>query len=145
MKVSKLRLKCCIESLYIDIILKRNKITILSQFLVKNLKLFFWGGFLSRTFTNHRTTGEGEGYFINSSLPLPPTSQTLRHYPGNYCRELTSAHSQQPYSNREPLVSERKSLTTKLFLLSEERTLCVLFCVHYLQMIKQKVFLLLEN
>ena len=40
---------------------------------------FFYMGFLSRTFTNHRTAGEGGGHFINSSLPLPPTSQTLRH------------------------------------------------------------------
>ena len=24
-------------------------------------------------------TGEGEGYLFNSSLPLPPASQTLRH------------------------------------------------------------------
>ena len=59
-------------------------------------------------------SGEGGGHFFNSSLPLPPASQTLRHQPGDYCRELTSAHSQQPDSNREPLVSERKSLTTKL-------------------------------
>ena len=54
------------------------------------------------------------GYLFNSSLPLLPASQTLRHQPGNYCRELTSAHSQQLDSNREPLVSKRKSLTTKL-------------------------------
>ena len=69
---------------------------------------------LSRTFTNHRTAGEGAEHFMNSPLPLPPASQTLRHQPGNYCRELTSAHSQQPDSNREPLVSEHKLLTTKL-------------------------------
>ena len=36
-----LRLKCCVESFDIDIILKQNKITTLSQFLVKNLKCFF--------------------------------------------------------------------------------------------------------
>ena len=75
---------------------------------------FFYLGFLSRTFTIHGTAGEGGGYLFNSSLPLPPASQTFRHYPGDYCRELTSAHSWQPDSNREPLVSERKSLTTKL-------------------------------
>ena len=41
---------------------------------------FFYLGFLSQiTFTNHRTAGEGGGHFFNSSLPLPPTSQTLRH------------------------------------------------------------------
>ena len=38
---------------------------------------FFYLGFLSRTFTNHWTAGEGGGYFFNSSLPLPPSSQTL--------------------------------------------------------------------
>ena len=40
---------------------------------------FFYLGFLSRTFTNHRTAREGGGHFFNSSLPLPPTSQTIRH------------------------------------------------------------------
>ena len=83
-------------------------------FLCFFLFLFFlYLGFLLRTFTNHRTAEEGGGHF-NSSLPLPPASQALRHWPGNYCRELTSAHRQQSDSNREPLVSERKSLTTKL-------------------------------
>ena len=75
---------------------------------------FSYLGFLSRTFTIHRTAGEGGGYLFNSSLPLPPASQTLRHQPGDYCKELTSAHSWQPDSNREPLVSEHKLLTTKL-------------------------------
>ena len=52
---------------------------------------FFYLGFLSRIFTNHRTAGEGEEHFFNSSLPLlPPASQTLRHQSGEYCRELTS-------------------------------------------------------
>ena len=36
---------------------------------------FFCLGFLSRTFMNHRTAGEGGGHFFNSLLPLPPTSQ----------------------------------------------------------------------
>ena len=40
---------------------------------------FFYLGFLSRTFTIHGTAGEGGGYLFNSSLPLPPASQTLRH------------------------------------------------------------------
>ena len=40
---------------------------------------FFHVGFLSRTFTNHRDAGEGGRYFINSSLPLPSASQTIRH------------------------------------------------------------------
>ena len=66
--------------------------------------IFFCLGFLSRTFTNHRTVGEGGGHFFNSSLPLPPAARTLRHQLGDCGRELTSAHSQPPDSNREPLV-----------------------------------------
>ena len=76
--------------------------------------LMIYLGFLSQPFTNHRTAGEGEGISFNSSLPLPTASQTLRHQPGYYCRELTSAHKQQPNSNQEPLVSRSKALTTKL-------------------------------
>ena len=68
--------------------------------------IFFYLGFLSQTSTNHRTVREGRGHFFKSSLPLSPASQTLRHQPGNYCRELTSTHSYQPGSNRKPLVSE---------------------------------------
>ena len=49
--------------------------------------------------------------FFNSSLPLQPASTTLRHLPDNYCRELTTANCQHMDSNKEPLVSERKSLT----------------------------------
>ena len=54
---------------------------------------FLYLGFLSRTFMIHRTAGGGGGYLLNSSLPLPPASQTLRHYSGDYCRELTSEYS----------------------------------------------------
>ena len=75
---------------------------------------FFYLGFVSRTFTIQRSAREGGGHSINSSLPLPSASRALRHWPGDCCGELTSAHSQQPGSNREPLVSERKSVTTKL-------------------------------
>ena len=38
----------------------------------------FYLGFLSRTFTTERAAVEGGGYLFDSSLPLPPTSQTLR-------------------------------------------------------------------
>ena len=38
----KLRLKCYIESFHIDIILKQNKMTMLIQVLLKNLKRFLW-------------------------------------------------------------------------------------------------------
>ena len=75
---------------------------------------FFCLGFLSGKFTKHGTAGEGGGDFFNSSLPLPPAPQTLRHQPGDCCRELTSTYSWQPDWNREALVSECKSLTTKL-------------------------------
>ena len=70
--------------------------------------------FLSRTFTIHGTASEGGGYLFNSPLPHPPASQTLGHYPGDYGRVLTSAYNWQLDSNRESLVSERKSVTTKL-------------------------------
>ena len=40
---------------------------------------FFYLGFLSQTFTNHRTAGEGGGHFSNSLLPLPPASQKIGH------------------------------------------------------------------
>ena len=37
--------------------------------------IFFYWGFLSQPFMNHRTAGEGGGHFFNSSLPLPLASQ----------------------------------------------------------------------
>ena len=74
---------------------------------------FFFIDFLSQTFTVHRTAGErGRGNFFNSYLPLLPASQTLQ--PGDYFRELTSAHSWQPDSDRGTLVYGRKSQTIKL-------------------------------
>ena len=101
----------------------------------------FYLGFLSGTFTNHRTAGEGGGHFINSSLPLPPASQALRHQPGNYCRKLTSAHSQQPDSNRESLVSERKSLTIKLRALFSKISIIILISqkLGWVGFIQQKI------
>ena len=76
--------------------------------------IFFYLGFFSLKFTIHRTAEEGGGYFFNPSLPFSPASQTLRYWQGKYCRKLTSAQNQQPDSSREPLVPERKPLTTKL-------------------------------
>ena len=61
-----------------------------------NLSLDFFS--ISVFFYEHsRFKGQQEGgrYRFNYSLPFPPTSQTLRHQPGDYCRELNSAHSQQ--------------------------------------------------
>ena len=63
-------------------------------YILLHIYLFFCLGFLSQTFTNHRTAGEGGEHFFNSSLLLPPASQTLRHQLGDCCSELTFAHSQ---------------------------------------------------
>ena len=45
--------------------------------IVKHTRIYL--GFLSRAFTIHRTAWEGGGYLFNSSLQLPPASQTFRH------------------------------------------------------------------
>ena len=76
--------------------------------------VFFYLGFLPRPFTNHRTAREGGGHFFNSSLPLPPASQTLRHWAGRLLHR-TYIYTQLA-AGLEPgtLVSECKSLTTKL-------------------------------
>ena len=79
----------------------------LFEYLTSNIFIFFYLGFLSQPFTNHRTAGEEGGYFH-------PLYRHLRHQPDDYCRELTSVDRQQSDSNREPLVSEHKLLTTKL-------------------------------
>ena len=39
----------------------------------------FYLDFLSQTLTNYRTAAAGGGHFFNFSVPLPPTSQALRH------------------------------------------------------------------
>ena len=54
---------------------------------------FFNHSSLLRTFMVHRTLVKGIGYFLNSSLSVPIASQRLRHYPGDYCSEHTSAHN----------------------------------------------------
>ena len=74
---------------------------------------FFYPGFFNEYSRFTGQQGEGEPISFISSVLLPPTSQTLRHQPGDYSRELTSSHSQQLDSNRELLVAERKSLSTK--------------------------------
>ena len=80
--------------------------------------LYFLSGFSFTNILESQDAGKGVGHFINSSLPLPLASQALSHQPDDYCRELTSAHSQQPESNQEPFVSERKSLTTNITLIT---------------------------
>ena len=81
-----------------------------SIFKLQKEVFFFYLGFLSCTFTIHRTAGEGGGSLFNSSVPLPPVSQTLRHQPGDYCRELTSAHIASSQTLTVNLWFPRKSL-----------------------------------
>ena len=40
--------------------------------------------FLSQTFTIHRTNSQRKGRPFVTSLPLPPASKILRHWPGNF-------------------------------------------------------------
>ena len=77
---------------------------------------FFLSGFSFTTIHESRNcrAEEGGGHFFNSSLPLSPASQTVRNQAGDYCRELNCAYRLQPDSNRKPLVTKHKSLTTKL-------------------------------
>ena len=81
--------------IFIAVIIMINESFPTSQFAIDGFHKpsFFYLGLLSRTFTIHRTAGEGGSYFFKSSLPLPPAPQTLRHEPNDYCREPTSAHS----------------------------------------------------
>ena len=65
-------------------------------------------GFLSWTFTIHRTADEVGGYFFYSSLPSPIFICLTGRQLANYCREPSSAHRQQPDSNWEPSVFESR-------------------------------------
>ena len=83
--------------------------------LINNQEIFFsiWV-FLHEHSRITGLQGRGEGISLTPRYHFPPASQILRHEPGDYRTELTSAHSQQPDSNRQSLVFEGKSLTTKL-------------------------------
>ena len=72
--------------------ISKDRMTVLLFVIAKQLVSFIWKivkltffsfffclGFLSRTFTIHRTVGEGGEYLCNSSLPLSHASQTSRH------------------------------------------------------------------
>ena len=60
----------------------KNVGSIFKTFLQKNVSKKCFFPWLS---PNYRTSGEGGRHFLNSSLPLVMTSQTLRHYLGKYC------------------------------------------------------------
>ena len=81
----------------------------------KPTKLFFciWVFFQNHSrFTGLQ--GKGEGISLTPHYHFHPLHRRLRHLPGDCCWELTSARSYQQDSNWEPLISECKSLTTKL-------------------------------
>ena len=76
--------------------------------------LFSYLGFLSQRFTNHRTAEEGEGISLTPHYHFHPLD---RHLDIN--QEITVERSPLNIAgnqtrNQEPLISERKSLTTKL-------------------------------
>lgn len=83
---------------------------ILSQ-RIKLYRSFFFLGYLSPTSTIHRTEKEGEDYFFNFSVQLPPSLRTHRHQQCNYSRDPTSSHGQEPDSNQKPLAFKHKTLT----------------------------------
>ena len=86
----------------------------LNHFIQKIENFFFYLGFLSRTFTIRRTQVDRRDNKSSSLSPLYLFHALHRLLPCDYCRELTAPHSQQPSSSWEPLISERKSPTTKL-------------------------------
>ena len=106
--------------------LKRNSSTVVFSILFSRFfkdAFFFYLGFSFTSIHDSQDSwGKGRGYLFNFSLPLQPASQALRYWLGDYCQGLTSAHSYQPDSSREPFVSGRKSLTTKLRALSSRTT-----------------------
>ena len=54
---------------------------------------FFYLGFLSRTFTIHRTTGMGEAVSLTSLCHFHPLHRHLDIKLGDHCKELNSEHS----------------------------------------------------
>ena len=83
-------------------------------FFVYGGDFLFLSGFFSQPPANNRTAGEGEG------IPLTPHCHfhPLHRYLGNswaIAAEGSPLHiSSKPYTNRGTLVSNRKSLTTRL-------------------------------
>ena len=80
--------------------------------LLSKFNFFFYLGFLSRLFTNHRTAGESGWHFFNSSLPLSPASHL--DISRAITEEILPLHIIISRSRTGRLVSERMSLTNKL-------------------------------
>ena len=93
-----------------------------SNFLRIPIFFFYLGFSFTSIHDSQDSWGRGRGYLFNSSLPLQLASQTLRYQLCGYYRGLTSAQNYQPDSNREPFVSGRKSLATKLRALCSRST-----------------------
>ena len=101
--------------------IRDNNVDQFFQFFYIFLFFCFLSGFSFTVVPESQDCMEMEGHFFKSSLPLPPASQTLRNQVGDYCREFTTAHRQQPDSNRVPLhilnetyVIEKRSLKSFL-------------------------------
>ena len=82
-----------------------NSIAQLYNILSCTIFFFLHLGFLSRTFTIHRSAGKGEAI---SLIPLYHFLPLHSHLDSG--RAITAESSPQPDSNREPLVSKHKSL-----------------------------------
>ena len=101
---------------------EKKKISEVLQFLIlpytQNRKLgnlgkcsfFFYRGFLSRPFTNHRNARERGGHFLTLRYNFDPLHRHL-YISWAITAEGSPLHID---SNRESLVSKRKSLTAKL-------------------------------
>ena len=91
------------------LLLNTNNLTIFAGFFVLFCFFFFYLDFLSWLFTIHKTAEEGESYLFNSPLPLHKHIDIRR----TITAESSPLHIASSRIQLEPLVSERKSLTTK--------------------------------
>ena len=80
---------------------------------------FFYLGFLSQTFTGQQR--KGEGIYLTPLYHFHPLHGQLDISRAITAESSPPAHSWQPDSNREPLVSKRKLLNTKLRALEPKR------------------------
>ena len=88
------------------------KLLVINQFKIKNYFFFSSWFFFHEHSRIIGLQGKGEDIYLTPQYHFHPLHGDVDISP--ICRELTSAHSQEPDSNRELLISKRKSLTTKL-------------------------------
>ena len=100
---------------------------------------FFYLGFLSQTFTIHRTAGEGGLYPFNSRLPPSPVSQTLRHQPGRLMQTrnqepvLVFSSSISPESTEPSEAQENKSDIQLILTIFSKKKVYNFFSGHFLE------------